>query len=409
MRPGALHRWFVVASLAAVLAVTLFPSASDEPERWVTCVVCGERGTADVLLNVLLFLPLGAALTGVGLPLSRCVLGGALLSAGIEFAQLYIPGRDPSVGDVVFNTVGSGLGAGLVAAAPYWLLPTPLRAAPLFRAATLAAMAVCYATGWLLAPALPRSHYVALWTPNIAGLEWYRGRVRDAAIGDIPVPAGAIANSAAVRERLLSPQGFSVQIHAIAGPRTADLGGFLAVHDESGSEMLLLGPDGDDLVFRLRTRAASWGLDQPDVRVTGALQSVAPGDTLDVTVRDRDGRFSTTVNASSATGLGYTVASGWAILLYPEVFPNWFKTLLSLAWIAALWVPAGFWARTRRDTWVIGGASAASLLGVPAVTPLCPTPLLQWAAAALGGLAGAGVRLLLDHRFRGSAPRPVVR
>jgi len=399
------RRWLVIASVAAIVAATLIPVAGEAPGRWLSCVVCGDRGTADVLVNVLLFLPFGAALAAAGVPLPRCALDGALLSAVVEFAQLYIPSRDPGLGDVVSNTLGSGLGAGLVATAPHWLLPARARAARLFRAAALAAAGVCYGTGWLLAPALPEASYVALWTPNLARLAWYRGHVRDVMLGNLALPAGPLANSAAVRELLLSSRGFSLRVRAVAGPRKGALSGLLVIEDERRREILVLGPDRDDLVFRFRTRAVALHLrlDAPDIRFSNALQSATPGDTLALIVQGSRGRYTMTANASRAEGLGFTVGSGWALLMYPEALPPWFKTLLTCAWVAALWAPAGFWARTRGDAWVMGGAVAAGLLGVPAVTPLCATPLLYWAAAGLGGVAGVGMRVALS-RYRASPP-----
>jgi hypothetical protein len=408
MRTGSLHRWLLVASTAAILAVTLFPLAGGESARRFVCVVCGGRGIADVLVNVLLFLPFGAALAAAGVPPLRCVLGGAFVSAGVEFAQLFIPGRDPSLGDVLFNTVGSGLGAVLVATAPYWLLPPRAQAARLSWTAALAAAAVCLGTGWLLAPAPPQSHYLALWTPNLAQLEPYRGRVLDAMIGEVRIPVGPIANSAAVRETLRSPEGFSLRVHAVAGPRPAAVGALVAVYDQHRREILLVGPDRDDLVFRLRMRAATWRLDQPDVRFASALRAIVPGDALDITVDGRRGRYAVTVNSSTAAGLGFTVGSGWALLMYPEALPAWLKALLSLAWVAALWVPAGFWAQTRRDGWVTGAALVAGLLGTPVVIPLCATPFLQWAAAGLGALAGWFARLAIGRRATPAPARPLV-
>jgi hypothetical protein len=398
VRAGPLHRWFVIASAAVILAATLFPIAGAEPQRWINCLVCGERGIADVLVNILLFLPFGAALAAAGVPLPRCVLSAALLSASVEFAQRYIPGRDPSLGDVVSNTVGSGLGALLVATAQYWLLPPRAQAARLSWAAALAAAAVCYGTGWLLAPAPPQTRYFALWTPNLAHLAPYRGRVLDAMIGEVRFPAGPIANSAAVREALRSPQGFSLRVRAVAGPPPAAVAALFAVYDQHQHEILLLGPDRDDLVFRYRTRAATSRLDQPDMRLVGALRAVAPGDSLDVTVHGRRGRYAVTVNSSAPAALGFTLGSGWALLMYPESLPAWLKALLSWAWIAALWVPAGFWARTRRDAWVTGMAVALALLGAPAVMSLRATPLLQWATAFLGALAAAAYRLVVESR-----------
>lgn len=404
VRPGVLRRYAVVAAVAVIVAATLWPVSAKEAGRWSSCVVCGGRGTADVLVNILLFLPFGAGLAAAGFSLSRCVLAGALLSAGVEFAQLYLPGRDPSLGDVVSNTLGSGFGVVLVATASRWMLPAGARATRLSRTATLAAAALCYVTGWLLAPAPPRPSYAALWTPNLGRLQWYRGRVQDVTLGDVALPAGPVANSAAMRELLLSPRGFTLHVRAIAGPRTDALGGFLVIEGERGRELLLVGPDRDDLVFRFRTRAVALHLrlDAPDIRLSNALRSVTPGDTLAMTVRGSRGRYTMTANASRADGLGFTVASGWGLLVYPRTLPAWFKMLCSVVWLAALWAPAGFWARTRGDALVMGGAVAAGLLGAPAVTPLEATPPLLWAAAAIGGIAGVGVRLAVS-RYRASS------
>src|SRR5438477_1941760 len=117
------QRWFLAAAVAAILSATLFPISGGDPEPWLGCVLCGERGIADALINVLLFFPLGAALAATGMPWARCLLGGALLSAAVEFAQMYIPGRDPSLGDVLSNTLGAGLGAALMPMARSWQLP----------------------------------------------------------------------------------------------------------------------------------------------------------------------------------------------------------------------------------------------------------------------------------------------
>src|SRR5204862_1186582 len=201
-----------------------------------------------------------------GMPWTRCLLGGALLSAAVEFAQLYIPGRDPSLGDVLANTLGAGLGAAVIPTAWSWLLPAGKRAAWMCRAAALAAAALCYVTGWLLAPALPRGDYATVWAPHFVHLAWYPARVRDATIGDVGVPEGAIAGSTAVRDLLRSPQGFTVHVAAIAGSRPASLGGLLDGYDERSRDKLLVGPARADLMFRLRAHAAAGPLAQPDVR-----------------------------------------------------------------------------------------------------------------------------------------------
>jgi VanZ family protein len=70
----------------------------------------------DAGQNILLFLPLGFLLgsdagKSRGWSPKQAGFLCLLLSASIEFAQAWIPGRFPSLTDVAFNSLGGGLGA----------------------------------------------------------------------------------------------------------------------------------------------------------------------------------------------------------------------------------------------------------------------------------------------------------
>ena len=95
---------------AMILAVTLTPMPHQAAQVALTgpfCLACGDGGGADFVLNIALFLPLGAALAAAGLRARTVVLLGLALSAGVELLQFsVIPGRDATVGDVVANTAG---------------------------------------------------------------------------------------------------------------------------------------------------------------------------------------------------------------------------------------------------------------------------------------------------------------
>jgi glycopeptide antibiotics resistance protein len=79
----------------------------------------GARSVADVVSNVLLFVPLGFLLAiwrsgrgaSFGATLVLAVVSGALLSGSVEFAQLYSPQRFISFVDMMTNTFGSMVGA----------------------------------------------------------------------------------------------------------------------------------------------------------------------------------------------------------------------------------------------------------------------------------------------------------
>ena len=105
--------------VVALLAVTLFPynfhveSFSDRVTGlWETTTV------SEVVSNVVLFIPLGALLYRVGrlrLPSGRvvllCGITGALLSLAVEFLQVFVPPRDPTLVDAAANSSGTLLGA----------------------------------------------------------------------------------------------------------------------------------------------------------------------------------------------------------------------------------------------------------------------------------------------------------
>ncbi len=133
--------WTFVAYLAAVLVVTLWPSPqSTDAPGWATSTLgfldgIGIPLTLPVLeasANVVMFGPFGV----LGVPLLRgtaarrrgaapgvlravglVTLAGFALSAAIELTQNLLPGRVPTVQDVVLNTAGALLGGVLVALA----------------------------------------------------------------------------------------------------------------------------------------------------------------------------------------------------------------------------------------------------------------------------------------------------
>lgn len=110
-----LSRALFLYSVGVVLVITLAPFRFAVP-REVTVFHVGSW--PDFAANVLLFLPLGflypltRAEGGRWLP-ARAALFGALLSAGIEAAQLFEPGRYPSWVDLLANG-GGALAGGLL-------------------------------------------------------------------------------------------------------------------------------------------------------------------------------------------------------------------------------------------------------------------------------------------------------
>ena len=92
--PDRLQRLACLAVIAAVLVAVLVPQPS-EGAAVSFCVACGERGVADALRNLLLFVPMGMAAAGWFRSPVPAVAACAAVSLGVEVAQLWIPGRDP--------------------------------------------------------------------------------------------------------------------------------------------------------------------------------------------------------------------------------------------------------------------------------------------------------------------------
>lgn len=131
--------WTFVAYLAAVLVVTLWPSPqSTDAPGWATATLGFLQGLGvpitlpvlEALANVVMFGPFGllgvpllrgatARRRGAPLGVWRAVgvvtLAGGALSVAIELTQNLLPGRVPTVQDVVMNTAGALLGSLLVA------------------------------------------------------------------------------------------------------------------------------------------------------------------------------------------------------------------------------------------------------------------------------------------------------
>ena len=76
-----------VAGLLFIATMTLGPGGLDAEKAPGQCFVCGMFGMVDVILNVILFVPLGAGLRLSGLRWWRAVLIGMAVTALVEFLQ----------------------------------------------------------------------------------------------------------------------------------------------------------------------------------------------------------------------------------------------------------------------------------------------------------------------------------
>ena len=396
MREGELSRLTLArivlfVALACILGATLAPVGTEFQPDFVSCIICGGRGWADAVANLLLYVPLGAALFWNGRVGLRAVGFAFLLSAGIEFAQTFIPGRDPSLADVTFNTLGAAAGQTLALLARRWLVPDNATAARASLAAAALAAAVFVMTGLLLAPALPVTARSVWYAPALPEMPWYHARVLATRLGGVSLRPGDLPRAA----RRIVPIDEPLFVTALAGPRVPALAPLIVFDDDHANLIYLLGPDRNDMVLRYQTRAAGWGLDQPDIRLRDVLATSAAGDTLRFGVHRRGAEWCLSLNQFERCGLGFTAGDAWALVMYPRHWPPWSHALLGAMWIGGLALPIGLWTRRRLESALATAFFGGALAVLPPLAGLARTQPVEWVGAAVGWGAGLVLQSLL--------------
>ena len=386
----------LAAILGVILAVTLQAAPQQAGFTPFSCIFCGERATADAIANVILFVPLGAALAAA-FPLHRLAWRwGPVLSLVIELAQRFIAGRDASVGDVITNTTGTLLG---------WVVwryvasgahrPAPAA----WPAAVLAFAGVVGGSVWLLQPAPTDAAYYGGWTPSLGQLAFYRGRVLNAAIDGTALRPHLQSDPTPVRD-FVSGRG-TLTVRFIAGPAVPEIAALVSVFDAEQREIMLVGPDRAALVLRFRKHASAWRVDEPDVRFENAARWT-PGDTVDVAVQRTPRGACLTAAGTTTCLVSATPGRAWSLVLYPESFPAWVRTLLDLLWVAGLAGLLGWCAGTVRTGAAAAAVAVAVLWGLPLLLGAAPAPPGELAAAVAGGPLGG----LLRRAARRLGPKP---
>jgi hypothetical protein len=344
----------------------------------------------DVFLNVLLFVPLGLGLGLLGLPWPVVVAAGLGASGLVELLQMkVVAGRDASVSDLITNSVGAILGAGL---SRHWR--TLIRPA----AGTAAALAAAWGLGWLclaaatgagLHPVPTDATWYGQWAPDLGHLDRFRGTVLSARAGGTRLPPGRWDDTPAWRSRLTRPD-FSVGATIRIGPAPRHLAPIVSVFDANRKEVLLLGQWGDDVVYRVRMAPARLRLRNPAVRLPRGLDAPPgsevrlEGGTLGpgyVVVADGPG-------GRRARELPFSPHWTWALLLPYDYALGPEADAITALWLLAVLVPLGWWSAraSRRGPVAAAFLLVAGVAGVRAFLGFESAPAGEWLGAG-GGLA----------------------
>ena len=339
----------------------------------ITCWTCDQYALTDVLLNLALFVPLGA---GLGIARVRRLPAAVLMLAttiAVEALQLrVVGGRDPSVRDVVANMAGGAVGMLLGAQWRAFVHPHPRWAWKLAAGARLVWVALHLGAAWLLAPSLPARPAMVIAGTHVGGFRDFAGRVAGSRIQAVPTPQQPGTDP---RDRVLA--GVLAVIRP--GPRVPELTPMVTAVEQRGVFPILLGMDGDDLRLRLRTRAADLHLRSPELRFR---QMIRPwyrdgNQQLIVRVIRTSERATAEVRSPSGALIEESVpvrtTQWWAMVWPTEHAFDARPDLASALWCALLLLPLGRWTASVSEQRRPG---AWSLAIVAVVSGLAMGPLL---------------------------------
>jgi hypothetical protein len=385
-----------------IALATLVPSAP-RGSTPALCLLCGDAGLVDVLLNVLLFVPLGVGLALIGVRPWRTAGISAALSLVIECLQItIIVGRDASVGDLLMNSIGGVLGYALVDTAELWGRPSRRAARNLAVAWTLVWLVVQLIAGLALAPSMTVTQFYGQINRSITTP--FPGDVLAASAGGVVIPNHRLADSRPLRD-MLARRATPIEVTVIPHGRTSRPAPIVRIADADGNEILAVLQSKLDVMFVLRTRTGDWRLRPMTFRLARAFP---PPDSIGrdtLRLIARYGQTAVTLESRwrerhVQREFRLTPSLGWTMVFPFDIETNGAlsKTVLASLWLAALVLPIGYWGWLALDRGATARAHRlthwAAIVLVPLVLGLVAVPVglglqastpWEW-AAALGGV-----------------------
>jgi len=395
----------VLGTAVFIAAFTLLPSSGTASLVNVACILCGDRGASDLLLNVVLFLPLGAALANAGVSPLRALLIGLVFASAIEVAQVLLPGRSPTLRDVVTNGAGAWLGALMMIHVGRWLSGGQYATRRLW-GATVLVLATVMATGWLLRPAPTSAQYWSQFAPRLGSLGFWDGTVHEAVVvGSAPIEHGRFPSERIVRDLHRAP----IRVSVTAGSRPDRISPIFALADDDQHHILMISQQDDDIVVRTYRRTSALRLDTPDIRFLNAFAGVAPGARAVIEVHGTlSARPCLRVNDWFQCSEQRGVGSLWSVLMSRRALEGSAGRMLSALTLFVLVLPMALVMRAVPRAHAAGAAIVlvAGLWMLPPLSGLARPTLLELAAVGAALASGLGV-----HRMyaRSGTPRTTAR
>lgn len=371
-----------------VAAVTLTPNGGPVARIVSFCLVCGERGTADALLNIVLFVPLGLLIGRRRGAIVALVLG-LMVALCVETGQLLLRGRYSNAGDILWNGGGAWLGGLLAPSVRRWL-DGPVSFAPRVLAVGLPTLWIV-ATGILLRPAPVSSGF-----SFDDGLSLHPDPVSGRDTSELTPVRPADASTYVLEDATMdrSPDGtWRLRATTVRRPSSRRLTPIAVVYDEVDRPVRVVGADRGDLVLWQRTWAQEVRLDHANHRLRSGLREHPPGRILTISAsRSQERGLCLAVEDRQVCGLGTSPARTWTVLRSREHASPRFKTVVDIAWMATLTLSIGLLGGTARATIASASVFALMILVLPAVTPLVSAGWAELLGVGLGVAGGASMR-----------------
>jgi glycopeptide antibiotics resistance protein len=401
-----------ILSVVVVVAVTITPLAespvaqgSNTTER--LCLVCGELGVVDAVWNVILFVPFGLGLAIAGVRASRALLAMFAATLMIEFLQVTtVAGRDASLGDIIWNSLGGAMGWALGTRMASFLYPAPRRSFALTTCSLVVWMGACLTAPWAFQRDPSESEYVGQLGRALGGFLPYPGHVIAASVGDLTIPDDLIRHSVDIRRALLDKDGTSIEARVVPAKPPNWNASIVRIVDHRHEEILELSAFDTDLFFAFRTHASRLQLRPLYFRLPGAFPENGRdprGDTVTIAARYATDRVELRATGRAATvqsRIPLTSSAGWRLIapMRTETDGSLRDTLLNASWLLVLLTPVTYWLSfvssfIRRRTML--AVVTATLLAGLAAGPYAFQIALPSLADFGGVLAGLTVGTLL--------------
>jgi hypothetical protein len=251
--------------------------------------------------------------------------------------------------------------------------------------------------------------YYGQWAPALGQFEQFTGKVISARLNAIPLPGTRLRNSEEVRQALLAPESV-LEVKATSGQPTDDVAPIFSIFDDHQREILLLGQDGLNLVFRVRTRTGPLGLRSPALQLSHALPPDT-GTSIELRARYRPGHYLLDADVGGHThtrDLALSSSWGWTFLLPFDHAFGGEMPWLTMLWVAGLLLPIGYYAGrsglSERSTvlpLLLLLLLAAGLVLIPGLAGFATIQPLEWVAGVLGSLGGFRLGKLGQDRTGG--------